>query len=131
MELRDRVLEMIKLEKLNKNKFYLATGLSPGFIEHLGAKLNTASVKRISEAFPHWNIEYIKTGDGDKYLRGVPVATHVFNGKIQNSSVQQANYTNCNELVKLLSETTAGYQEMIKKRDNQVDRLISLLEKSR
>jgi hypothetical protein len=128
--LKDRLLEFIKDERLNPNQFYIKTGLGIGFLDKVGEKLKRPSVEKISKTFPHWNIDYLQTGDGEKYRKDMQ-NNNMSDSKIQNSNVQQGNYINCPELVSLLANTTKGYQEMIKKRDAQIDRLIEIIEKSR
>jgi hypothetical protein len=129
MNLKDRLLDLIACEELNPNQFYIKTGLGNGFLDKVGEKLKNPSVEKISKVFPHWNIDYLQTGDGDKYKKDLQ-NNDVMNSKIQNSNIQQGNYINylSSELVNLFSNTTKGYQEMMKKRDEQIDRLIGIIE---
>jgi hypothetical protein len=63
--LKDRLLELIKHEGLNPNKFYLQTGLGIGFLDKVGEKLKRPSVEKISKTFPLWSIDYLQTGEGE------------------------------------------------------------------
>jgi len=128
MSLKERLLEMIACEELNPNQFYIRTGLGNGFLDKVGEKLKSPSVEKISKIFPYWNIDYLQTGEGEKYRRD----THnneFSNNKISSSNIQQGNYiNNISEFINLFDNTSKGYQEMIKKRDEQIDRLIGIIE---
>jgi hypothetical protein len=64
--LKNRLLELIEMEGLNNNQFYRKTGLGIGFLDKVGEKLKRPSVEKISTSFPHWNIDYLQTGKGEK-----------------------------------------------------------------
>jgi hypothetical protein len=63
--LKDRLLELIKMEGLNNNQFYKKTGLGIGFLDKVGEKLKRPSIEKISATFPHWNIDYLQNGEGE------------------------------------------------------------------
>jgi hypothetical protein len=128
MNLKDRLLELITLEDLNPNQFYIKTRLGNGFLDKVGERLKSPSVEKISNAFPHWSIDYLQTGKGEKYKNETHINT-LSDSKVQNSNVQQGNYINCPELITLFSDSTKGYQDIIKKRDDQIDRLIEIIGK--
>ena len=131
MSLKSRLLDFITTEELNPNQFYIKTGLGNGFLDKVGEKLKKPSIDKISKIFPHWNIDYLQTGEGEKYKDDLP-NNALSNNKIQSSTVQQGNYiNNFNDIISLFSESTKGYQEIIKKRDEHIDRLIGVIEKSK
>lgn len=68
MCLKNRLLEMINGEGINPNKFYQKTRLGNGFLDKVGIKLKNPSIEKISAAFPNWNIDYLQTGEGFRYL---------------------------------------------------------------
>jgi hypothetical protein len=128
MSLKDRLLDLIACEEINPNQFYLRTGLGNGFLDKVGDKLKSPSIEKIERTFPHWNIDYLQTGSGEKYRRDTQT-NEISHSKIQSSNVQQGNYINCPELITLFSDTVKEYQETIRKRDEQIDRLIGIIEK--
>jgi len=127
MGLRDRLLELIEFEKINPNQFYKKTDLGNGFLDKVGEKLKKPSVEKISKTFPHWNIDYLQTGKGEKYLKDKQ-SNEIIDSKISGSNVQQSNYNICPELINVFSETSKSFQEIIKKRDEQIDKLIWIIE---
>lgn len=62
---KDRLLFLIEKEGLNPNKFYIRSGLSNGYIDKVGDKINKSTREKIEKAFPHWNIYWILTGEGE------------------------------------------------------------------
>jgi hypothetical protein len=130
MKLKDRLLDLIACEKLNPNQFYIKTGLGNGFLDKVGDKLKNPSIEKISRMFPHWNIDYLQTGTGEKY-REYAKNNEISHGKIENSNVQQGSYINhsYSEFVSLFADTIEMYHEMIKKRDEQIDKLLNIIEK--
>jgi hypothetical protein len=127
MVLRERLLELIICEELNPNQFYVKTGLGNGFLDKVGERLKSPSVEKISRTFPHWNIDYLQTGEGEKY-KEIVQNNEIANSKIQNSNVQQG--TNINS-IEVIVEITRSYQEIIRKQEEHIGRLIGLIEKSK
>lgn len=69
MTLKDRLLELVSDEGLNPNQFYLRTKLANGFLNTVGESLRRPSIEKIETTFPHWNIDWILTGKGDKFRK--------------------------------------------------------------
>jgi hypothetical protein len=129
MDLKGRLLDLITIEGLNPNQFYIKTGLGVGFLDKVGKKLKRPSIDKIVSAFPTWNIDYLQTGAGEKY-KECTQANEISGNKIQNSNIQQGSYINYStDLIALFADTSKGYQDTIRKRDEQIDRLISIIEK--
>jgi hypothetical protein len=129
MDLKERLLDLITMEGLNPNQCYIKTGLGVGFLDKVGKKLKRPSIDKITSAFPTWNIDYLQTGAGEKY-RECTQTNEISGNKIQNSSIQQGSYINYHsDLITLFADTSKGYQETIRKRDEQIDRLIGIIEK--
>jgi hypothetical protein len=127
MTLKDRLLDLITHEELNPNQFYVKAGLGNGFLDKVGNKLKKPSIEKISKLFPHWNIDYLQTGEGEKYKKDFQNndASHSrFNG----SYFQQGRHIN--DLLSI-AEIHKGYQEIIKRKDEQIDKLIAIIDKSK
>ena len=75
-------------------------------------------MEKIAKAFPDLNVEWLLLGTGEMYRAD----TVTQNGHI-NQNGNGSNTVNGGEAGELI--------EMLKKRDEQIDRLISLLEKER
>lgn len=83
--LKNRLLDLIKEEGLNPNQFYIVTGLGNGYLDKIGNSLRRPTIERISKAFPHWNMEWILTGKGDKKIIDPVHITNTGTGNIANT----------------------------------------------
>src|SRR5690554_3606190 len=77
MDIRGRLTELIDKEGINNNQFYEKTGLSNGFVDKIGSRLRKSSIDKIKASFPHWSIDYITKGMGDKYTDQVVSAFEI------------------------------------------------------
>lgn len=68
MTLRDRLLKLVDKEGLNANQFYTKTGLGNGFLNTVGESLRKPSIEKLKKTFPHWNIDWLLSGEGEMLL---------------------------------------------------------------
>lgn len=59
----DRILQLIEYENITKNKFYIKTGLSNGFLDKV-KDIGVSKVEKILKAFPSVNPIWLLTGEG-------------------------------------------------------------------
>ena len=59
----DRILKFIELKGLSKNKFYIETGLSNGFLDKV-KDVGVSKVEQILNAYPEINPIWLLTGEG-------------------------------------------------------------------
>lgn len=108
------------------------------FVERIGSDKTTISqivnnkimipnnlFAKIKEAFPEVSIEWIKSGDGELFNSPV-VQTNQNGDNIHGQSVT----VNKSETEKLL-EALDKCHELLKKKDEQIDKLLNMLSKSR
>jgi hypothetical protein len=55
------------------------------------------------------------------------IKIRVTHNRKKNSNVQQGSNINCPDLINLFAEATKGYQGIIKKKDEQIDKLIEIM----
>lgn len=65
MLLKERLLKLVELERLNPNQFYIKTGLANGFLNTIGEKLRKSSIEKIEKNFPHWNMDWLLYEKGE------------------------------------------------------------------
>lgn len=129
--LKDRLLEFIKSEGLNPNQFYVKTGLGVGFLDKVGEKLKRPSVEKISKTFPHWNVDYLQTGEGEKLRNKQQI------GDVSSSAVVGANINgsgnnishNDKDYIIGMIELQKGYQDLLKKKDEHISELLLIVNK--
>lgn len=59
----DRVLKIIDFKGINKNKFYIETGLSNGFLDKV-KDIGGSKIEQILNSYPEINPEWLLTGEG-------------------------------------------------------------------
>ena len=60
----DRILKIIELKNINKNRFYKETGLSNGFLDKV-KDIGASKIEQILNVYPEINPEWLLTGKGD------------------------------------------------------------------
>lgn len=129
MGLQERIREFIHYKSLTPKQFEQITGLSNGAFAKLSDNTRQNTINRISIAFPELNTDWLLTGEGEmtKPIQQV--------GDISNSNVSGVNvsgtdihinpnaYDTLLQIVERNQKTTEKFQE-------QIDRLISIIEKN-
>jgi hypothetical protein len=107
------------VNKLGYNKTYIS-GILNGKIE-----LSSKFIETFCSCFPIINTEWLLTGEGEMLRTTQNI------GDISNSTVVGANVNGngINISHNNFSEMIEGYKDAIKKRDEQIDRLINIIEK--
>lgn len=67
MSLRERMFMLIEKEGLNPNQFYNISGLGNGYLDKVGDKFRRPTVEKLERTFPHWNLDWALTGEGEMY----------------------------------------------------------------
>lgn len=62
--LKDRLLQFIEAENIEKARFEKETGLSNGFVDKVGKSIRSKSLDKIRERYPLLNIDWLLTGVG-------------------------------------------------------------------
>ena len=128
MGLQDRIREFIAYKSLTPKQFEQVSGLSNGAFAKLSDNTRQSTIDRISIAFPELNTNWLLTGEGEmtKPIQQV--------GDISNSNVSGVNvsgteiHINPNAYDTLL-QIVERNQKVTEKFQEQIDRLISIIEK--
>lgn len=115
---KERLTAFLRKKGINNSEFGRRTGTSSAYVSSIRQSISTDVLEKIAKAFPDLNVEWLLLGTGEMYRAD----TVTQNGHI-NQNDNGSNTVNGGEAGELI--------EMLKKRDEQIDRLISLLEKER
>ena len=66
-----RLIEFLKYEKIGQKKFAEKVGVSFGFVNAIRASIGPKTLQKIKDAYPHLNIEWLMTGDGQMLTQTV------------------------------------------------------------
>ena len=105
MGVKERLREYIKTLNISEREFCRQIGVSSSYVNNIRQSIQPDKMKAIGEKFPELNPMWLLTGDGT-----------------------MRNQVTTNDIAGLI-ELQKGYQEMIKEKDSQIARLISVIEK--
>lgn len=120
---KERIMIFIESKNMKPSTFERMAGLSNGYLKQLKNSPSISMIEKILETFPEINKEWLLTGEG-KMLRDVVIG----DGNIRGDN---NNWTNVNTDSALLRaiEAIGEQQKITAKSQEQIDRLLGLIEK--
>ena len=111
--------------RISDREFCRRIGTSTSFVNSIRKSVQPDKLKAITENFPELNPIWLMTGEGEMLLR-----SNLGNVRGDNNTTVAGNGNNVshNDMATLL-ELQKGYQAMLKEKDEQINRLISVIEK--
>lgn len=89
--IKERLLQFINIENIEKARFEKESGLSNGFVDKVGSTIRSKSLDKIRKQFPHLNIDWLLTGEGEMLKTG---SIHVVgDGNISNTGITDGDVT--------------------------------------
>jgi transcriptional regulator with XRE-family HTH domain len=120
-----RLREYIKTLNISEREFCRQIGVSSSYVNNIRQSIRPDKMKAIGEKFPELNPMWLLTGDGT--MRNGD-NTNRISGNNNTAVAGNGNQVTTNDIAGLI-ELQKGYQEMIKEKDSQIARLISVIEK--
>lgn len=117
----------IKSINISIKKFEEAVGLSNGYINNLKSQPREENIQKIIQSFPNLNRIWLLTGEGDMLLPQNGNATTVNDN--HTSVAGNSNQVNATSTLDKALDEIAAQRRLTEKAQEQIDRLISLLEK--
>nr|DAX41396.1 MAG TPA: LAMBDA REPRESSOR (TRIPLE MUTANT)/DNA COMPLEX-DNA COMPLEX, DOUBLE HELIX, TRANSCRIPTION-DNA.1A [Caudoviricetes sp.] len=123
---KQRLIRFLKYKHLSQAKFESKIGLSNGYVNNIRKSLQPDKLQRIAQSFPELNITWLLTGE-EQMLNTI----HQQVGNIENSTAIGVNVNGSNnsfevaesDIIKVMN----GYLEIIRKQQEQIDELISII----
>lgn len=125
MGVKERLREYIKTLNISEREFCRQIGVSSSYINNIRQSIQPDKMKAIGEKFPELNPMWLLTGDGEM-LQGNNI--NRISGNNNTAVAGNGNRVTTNDIAGLI-ELQKGYQEMLKEKDSQIARLISIIEK--
>ena len=120
MGVKERLREYIKTLNISEREFCRQIGVSSSYVNNIRQSIQPDKMKAIGEKFPELNPMWLLTGDGT--MRNGDNTNRI------SAVAGNGNQVTTNDIAGLI-ELQKGYQEMIKEKDSQIARLISVIEK--
>ncbi|WP_297409197.1 XRE family transcriptional regulator [uncultured Alistipes sp.] len=125
MGVKERLREYIKTLDISEREFCRQIGVSTSYVNSIRQSIQPDKMKAIGEKFPELNPMWLLTGEGEM-LQGNNI--NKVSGSHNTAVAGNGNSVTTNDIAGLI-ELQKGYQEMIKEKDSQIARLISVIEK--
>lgn len=134
MEVKDRVYEFVKFKGITMRKFEEICGLSSGYVSSMRHNFGKDKLANVLTQFPELSREWLLFGDGEMLKsrnfsqNQEKVTQNNENGdniQGQNVTVQSNTQTNVDEFLAIIKQQA----NQITKSQEQIDRLISIIEK--
>lgn len=125
MGVKERLREYIKTLDISEREFCRQIGVSTSYVNSIRQSIQPDKMKTIGEKFPELNPMWLLTGEGEM-LQGNNI--NKVSGSHNTAVAGNGNSVTTNDIAGLI-ELQKGYQEMIKEKDSQIARLISVIEK--
>lgn len=133
----ERLLSFIQTQKMSVRAFERRCNLTNGYVKSITDNLSAQRLDKILREFPQLNREWLMHGSGDMLLPSAPSAGASASGDGSTAVVGDENNVNSADvLLRAFDEIAASRRlvertsDLLSKRDEQIDRLLSLLEKA-
>lgn len=131
---KERIIELLKDQEIDVSTFFPSIGLS--YSNFKGKQLKSSPgadiLEKIIAAIPDINIEWVITGNGDKLKTSIgnisgEVKGIANTGQMSHMQVGNLSFDESRHIDNLINEI-AAQRRLTEKRDEQIDRLLSLIE---
>ncbi len=125
MAVKERLREYIKVLGISEREFCRRIGVSTSYVNSIRTSIQPDKMKSIGEQFPELNPMWLITGDGEMLQRA---NINQVSGDSNTTVAGNGNKVTTNDIAGMI-ELQKGYQAMLKEKDAQINKLISVIEK--
>jgi hypothetical protein len=125
MSVKERIKKFIEYREITDRAFCSSIGVSFSYVNSIRKSIQPDKLKTITEVYPELNPIWLITGDGNMLMEG---NINNVSGRGNTAVAGNGNKVTNNDISGLI-ELQKGYQTMIKEKDDQINRLISVIEK--
>lgn len=136
MDLKDRILAYINYLHISVSEFERNSGLSNGYIKNFKGQLGVEKLENILKAYPELSYSWLVRGEGEMLKTGVQQISYGDMSPNLNGKGNSVNFVT--EDLKIFVEELSAQRRisertltLLEKKDEQIDRLISIIEKQR
>ena len=136
MDLKDRILAYINYLHISVSEFERNSGLSNGYIKNFKGQLGVEKLENILKAYPELSYSWLVRGEGEMLKTGVQQISYGDMSPNLNGKGNSVNFVS--EDLKIFVEELSAQRRisertltLLEKKDEQIDRLISIIEKQR
>ena len=126
MNLRQRVLEYCKRKNIAVSRFEKECNLANGYFNQVKKRPSLDKIESISRAFPDLNTDWLLTGEGEMLRQNIQQA-----GDNSTQVHGTNNHVNNPRVLEMAMNEIAEQRKLVAKSQEQIDRLITLLERTK
>ena len=124
---KERLVKFLKYKGLSQKKFEETVGLANGYVNNIRRSVTSEKLQQIVRCFPDLNKAWLLTGEGEMIRQENENSTTIND---QHTSVAgNSNQVNATSTLDKALDEIAAQRRLVEKAQEQIDRLISLLEK--
>lgn len=131
--IKERTIEFIKHKGIKMKTFEERCGLSTGYVTSMRSGYGSEKLKNVLSAFPELNRDWLLYGEGEMLNDSTPEAgsASIVNNQVGNGNHFESSQTVNRFLDELAAqrELTREAQQQLTKSQEQMDRLITIIEK--
>ena len=116
MGIKERLMTFIKSQGISRSEFERNRSLSNGYINNIRESMGVDQVENVLRAYPQLNRVWLLSGEGDMLNPSQGITQHQHGG------------SNNSQTVTLGQSDVSKFIELLQKKDEQIDRLLTLLE---
>jgi hypothetical protein len=117
-----RLLEFLAYLDIGQNAFEKKVGIANGYISHNKGSIGSEIISKISEQYPELNIDWLLNGKGTMVVNEQKSENNSGVGIIGNN-INGGSINDHKVVLEMI--------ELLKKKDEQIDRLIGIIEKEK
>jgi transcriptional regulator with XRE-family HTH domain len=117
-ETKKRLLEFLTYLGIGQTKFEEKVGISRGLINNIKGGISSTTISKIAESYPELNTDWLLNGSGEMIRNNQQV------GNVNGNGIQITH----NDLAGMI-DLQKGYQELLKKKDDHITELLSIVGK--
>lgn len=116
---KERTIEFVKSQKITMKEFETKCGLSTGYVTSMRKGYGADKLNNVLKAFPQLNRDWLLYGEGSMLSASEP------------DSISASSSTDISAVLNKAMDEIAAQRRLTEKSQQQIDRLLSLLEADR
>lgn len=130
MDVQSRLMNFILSKRMSISDFERACGLSNGYVHKIKNSVGKRGMRDIQRVFPELNTDWLVTGEGEMLNQAdSPMLNQSVSNHNGTSVAGNGNNVNTTSALEKALESLMEQQKITVKAQEQMDRLLALLEK--
>ena len=123
---KERLVKFLKYKGLSQKKFEETVGLANGYVNNIRRSVTSEKLQQIVRCFPDLNKAWLLTGEGEMLLPQKESTSTITDNS--TSVAGNSNHVNATSTLDKALDEIAAQRRLVEKAQEQIDRLITLLE---